>query len=140
MIRGGEANRAVENAIHNIRNMHKAHDGLDRITFCFPKVKMVGNSEYKDGSALAISAAVIARDPNKRVDKTTPITYYGKEHPIPSRFVPLQGIADVEYHVSKLNMKDLLRVGCIVFQRYKKGFGMRIPYDSRSYSGKPAKF
>ena len=140
MIRGAEANRAVENAIRNTREIRKAHDGLDRIIFCFPKVRMVGNSEYKDGSALAVSAAVIARDPNTRVDKTTPIAHYGKEHPIPSCFVPLQGIADVEYHVSKQNMERLLRVGCIVFQRYRKGFGVRIPYDSPSYSGKLAKF
>ena len=140
MIRGVKANWAVENAIRNTRKMRKAHYGLDRIIFCFPKVKMVGDGEYKDGSAFAISAAVIARNPNKRVDKTTPIAQYGRGHPIPSCFVPLQGITDVEYHVSKQNMNRLLRVGCIVFQQYRKGFGVRIPYNSPSYSGKPAKF
>ena len=31
-------------------------------------------------------------------------------------------------------------LGCIVFQKYKKGFGVRIPYDSPTYSGKPAQF
>ncbi len=139
MIRGADANRAVEETISNIRKMRKAHDGLDRIIFCFPKVKKVGDLEYRDGSIFAVSAAAIARDPSKRVNKTVRIAHYGEGHPIPSCFVPLQGIADVEYHVSKQNMERLLKVGCIVFQKYKKGFGVRIPYDSPTYSGKPAK-
>ena len=140
MIKGAEANRAAENALANIRNTRRTHDGLDRIVFCFPKVKIVGAGEYKDGSALAVSAAAIARNPSTRVDRTVLIKHYGKEHSIPSCIVPLQGIADVEYHVSRQNMERLLKVGCIVFQKYKKGFGMRIPYDSPSYSGKPTEF
>ena len=108
--------------------------------FCFPKVKKVGDHEYRDGSTFAVPAAAIARDPSKMVNKTVRIAHYGDGHPIPSCFVPLQGIADVEYHVSKQNMERLLKVGCIVFQKYKKGFGVRIPYDSPTYSGKPAQF
>ena len=140
MIRGADANKAVAETIRNIRKMRKAHDGLDRIIFCFPKVKKVGDREYRDGSTFAVSAAAIARDPCKRVNKTVRVAHYGEGHPIPSCFVPLQGIADVEYHVSKQNMERLLKVGCIVFQKHKKGFGVRIPYDSPTYSGKPAKF
>ena len=140
MIRGADANRAVEDTIRNIRKMRQAHDGLDRIIFCFPRVKQVGDSEYKDGVPFAVAAAAIARDPSSRVNGTVRIAHYGEGHPIPSCFVPLQGISDVEYHVSKQNMERLLRVGCIVFQKYKKGFGMRMPYDSPSYSGKPANF
>ena len=140
MIRGADANRAVEETIRNIRKMRQTHDGLDRIISCFPRVKKVGESKYKDGAAFAVSAAAIARNPSTRVNKAVRIAHYGEGHPIPSRFVPLQGIADVEYHVSKQNMECLLKVGCIVFQKHKKGFGVRIPYDSPSYSGKPAKF
>ena len=140
MIRGADASRAVEETIRNIRSMRKVHGGLDRLIFCFPKVKRVGDSEYKDGTAFAVSAAAIARNPSSRVDDTVRIAHFGEGHPIPSCFVPLQGIADVEHHVSKKNMERLLRIGCIVFQKYEKGFGMRIPYDNPTYSGKPAKF
>ena len=140
MIGGADANRAVEETIRNIRKTRQADDGLDRIIFCFPRVKQVGYSEYKDGAVFAVSAAAIARNPSSRVNDTVRIAHYGEGHPIPSCFVPLQGIADVEYHVSRQNMERLLRVGCIVFQKYKRVFGMRIPYDSPSYSGKPAKF
>ena len=140
MIRGAGATRAIEDTIRNIRRMREVHGGLDRIIFCFPRVKRDGDNEYKDGTAFALSAASIARNPSSRVDDTIHIAHYGEGHPIPSCFVPLQGIADVEYHVSKQNMERLLKAGCIVFQKYKKGFAMRIPYDSPSYSGKPSKF
>ncbi len=140
MIRGAVANRAVESAIGYIRKMREAHDGLDRLVFCFPKKKMAKDSEFRDGSGIAVSAAAIARNQNTMVDKTTPVTHYGKEHSIASCFVPLKSIADVEVHVSKYNVKRLLEVGCIVFQRYEKMFGMRIPYDSPAFSGKPSRF
>ena len=110
MDRGADANRAVEETIRNIRKMRQAHDGLDRIIFCFPRVKQVGDSEYKDGVPFAVAAAAIARDPSSRVNDTVRIAHYGEGHPIPSCFVPLQGISDVEYHVSKQDMERLFHV------------------------------
>lgn len=138
---GVSANNAVEAMVSEIEAQRLSHPSyLDRIVFSFPRVMMDESGKWRDGSPFLAAAAVVARNPETRVNKGVDLRYYGVGHKIPSVIVPLEGIEDVEYHVSRSNMEMLLSVGCVVFQRYKKGFGVRIPLGHPLLTGQPFQF
>lgn len=140
MKKGAIASRAVDITVSNIENLRMNDPNyLDRVTFCFPRV-LTNRGEWADGSVYVATAATVALNPEKRVDKETPLRYYEVGHKIPSVFVPLNGIEDVEYHVSRRNLERLLSVGCLVFTPYRKGFGVRIPYGHPVLTKRPFEF
>ena len=109
--------------------------------YCFPRVKtVVDGDRWVDGSAFLAAAAAIMREPETRVNKDVPLKWYDGKHSIPSAIIPLEGITDIEYHVSSRNMESLLSVGGIVFQKYLKGFGVRIPMSHPMHTGQPFSF
>jgi len=137
MKQGAVANAAVEETVKHIESMRLNHSThMSRAVFCFPRVKN-RDGEWMDGAPYVAGAAIVARDPDKRVNKEVPLKYYNEGHSIPSVIIPLEGIQDVEYKVSRNNMESLLSVGCIVFQRYRKGFGVRIPFGHPLLTGQP---
>ena len=141
MKKGAIANRAVDLTVARIgswRLNDPSH--LDNVTFCFPRVLSDFDNGWASGSAFLAGAAAAARNPENRADKETPLRYYEVGHKIPSVFVPLNGVRDVEYHVSQKNLEKLLSVGCLVFTYYKKGFGVRIPYGHPMLTGQPFEF
>ena len=142
MIRGREANQAVEESIGWIKSQRSGHpNNLDRIVFVFPRVKLQRVEGWQDGTALMMAAAAIARNPDKRRCHVPEPKYYGPEHGIPSYFVWLSGIEDLEYHVSKKNLQRLLEVGCAVFQRSgSRKVGVRIPLKNPLFHGAPFQF
>ena len=141
MKKGVTANRAADVTVARIETMRMNDDSyLDRVVFCFPRVKSTYDNRWSGGSAFIAGAAAVALNPEERVNKETPLRYYEVGHPIPSVFVPLNGIVDVEYHVSRKNLERLLSVGCLVFTPYKKGFGVRIPYGHPVLTKQPFEF
>lgn len=141
MKKGVAASRAVDVAVSEVENLRLNDPShLDRIVFCFPRVMMDGSDRWGDGSGFMAAAAAIARNPETRINKDVPLRHYKAGHKIPSVVVPLEGIVDVEYHVSRASMVRLLSVGCVVFQRYRKGFGVRIPYAHPMLTGEPFQF
>ena len=102
MIRGGEANRAVRSTLHRIRRQRSlSPDNLGRIAFSFPRIQQEGVEGWRDGSAFLVAAAAIARDPHVRLSHVREPKIYGDKHSIPSVMVWLNGIEDLEYHVSR---------------------------------------
>lgn len=131
MIKGQRANEAVDAVIGRIITAREnSAGGLDRLMFTFPKIRTTPSGEWKEGTAVVVAAIAIARDPSVRVESAPEPVTYGQEHSIPSRLVLIEGVADVEYHVSRANMERLLNVGCLVIQPYKRGkeFSVRIPF------------
>ena len=132
MIKGQRANEAVDAVIGRIINAREnSAGGLDRLMFTFPKMRTTPSGEWKEGTAVVVAAIAIARDPSVRVESVPEPVSYGQEHSIPSRLVLIDGIADVEYHVSRANVERMLEVGCMVIQPYKRGkrFTIRIPFE-----------
>ena len=138
MIKGPLANKAVDIAISQIRTLRlKSPSNLDRIVFCFPRVLRDYYDGWQDGTPLLAGMVDVMRNPENPGYKDIPIKRYDDTHSIPSVIVPLYGIKDVEYHVSRRNLERLLSVGCIVFQPYRKGFGVRIPSGYPLLTGQP---
>ena len=141
MKKGTLANLAVDLTVSRIKSWRLNDPSqLTNVTFCFPRVLTDFDDDWTDGSAFLAGAAAIARNPDNSVNKDIPLRHYKVGHKIPSVFVPLNGIRDVEYHVSRMNLERLLSVGCIVFQPYRKGFGVRIPYGHPMLTGQPFEF
>lgn len=138
LIKGSKANSAA-NAVLRWVTHQRLNDPnyLSRIVFSYPRIKQEGISKWTDGSALLAAATSIARNPESRREHIREPKTYDYEHSIPSIVVWLHGIVDIEYHVSRKNMERLLAVGCIVFQRNKRGFFVRIPFGSPLYHGQP---
>ena len=142
MKRGQMANAAVDQTISHIETARLSSASyLGRIVFCFPRVLTdFDEDRWADGSPFLAAAASIARNPDNRMNQDVPLRWYDAKHSIPSVIVPLNGIRDVKYHVSRRNIERLLLVGCIVFQKYRKGFGVRIPTSSPMLTDQPYSF
>ena len=137
----GRANQVVDAVIENISVMRLDDpQQLDRIVFCFPRIRTQGGNHWADSSPFSAAACAIARDPGSAVTQPAPIKRIGAGHAIPSVIVRLAGIEAVEHHVSRKNMERLLSVGCVVIQGDRKGFFVRIPYNSPLYHGQPYQF
>ena len=122
MIKGEKANRAVVATIDRIDAARRSNaDGLGRLPFVFPRVRTTRDGDWKDGTAIMMAAVAIARDPSVRVESVPKPITYDRNHSIPSRLVLIDGVVEVEYHVSRRNMERLLKVGCLVIQPYKGG-------------------
>ena len=139
MTQNNRANHAVESAIADILAQRSRYPSQARcVAFCFPRIKLESNDGWLPPTPLVAAAAVVARNPTRPSSTWFPsFKEFGREHSIPSVVVRLNGVTSVEYHVSRHNMERLLRVGCAVVQRDKKGFYVRIPFDSPMYHGMP---
>ena len=138
MTQKNRSDRAVESAIASIqaqRSRRPPEAGC--VAFCFPRIRLEPNDGWLPSTPLVASAAVFSRNPTRTSAWFHSVKEFGKGHPIPSAIVRLNGVTAVEHHVSRHNMERLLHVGCAVVQRDKKGFYVRIPFDSPMYHGVP---
>lgn len=128
MIRGRKANEAAERLIESLRQQRSQHpSGMHRGYFAFPQIKMVGEADWCSASIIVVSsigAVISPKDPPAVKVKDL------SKHPIPSYIVTIPGVEDFEYHVSKHNMEELLKVQCIVITPYKREqANVRIPEE-----------
>ena len=133
-------NEAIEQVIEEIVAARKAGpNGFDRIVFCFPRVRVSSDeSTWMPPSIVIGSAVAIASRPEHAKVQPPPIKKYNSRHSIPSAVVTLSDVTDVEYHVSRANMKRLLRVGCAVVRNGGgRRFEVRIPYRSPMLTNQP---
>ena len=112
------ANRAVDATVSRIESLRLNDPSLlANVTFCFPRVRTDLDEDWSGGSAFlaGAGAAAAARNPGNRTNKDTPLKYYGEGYSIPSVFVPLNGIKDLEYKVSRANMGETTecRLHCV---------------------------
>ena len=134
-------NAAVDSTIEYVQAMRLNNPNyLDRIVFCFPRVKGDMDDDWQDASAHIAAASAIARQPETAREQPPPVKAVSHRHPIPSVIVRLSGIKDVEYHGSRKNWARLLRLGIAVIQRDRDGFFVRIPLSSPMYHGQPYQF
>ena len=125
MIRGVAASDAVDQTIAYIESLRiKGPNYLGNVIFCFPRIKMDYDDRWTDASPFLAGVAGGLHNPESNLED---VTYYGEGYTMPSVVVPLSGIRDVEYQVSRQNMFRLLRVGCIVIRPNGNGFAVRIP-------------
>ena len=81
--KGALANAAVDAALSQVESLRINNPShLDRIVFCFPRI-LSNDDEWVDGSPLMAAAVVIARDPEKQVNKEIPLRYYEAGHKFP---------------------------------------------------------
>ena len=133
-------NEAIEQAIEEITTARKAGpNGLDRIVFCFPRVRLSSDEgTWRPPSVVVASALAIASRPHHAKVQPPPIKYYNSGHPIPSAVVTLSDVTAIEHHVSRANMERLLRVGCAVVRNGgRKRYEVRIPYKSPMLTNQP---
>ena len=141
MLQSNRANQAVESTIAYIEAMRLNDSNyLSRIVFCFPRVKFEESDKWQDASPLVAAATAIVRNPEKAVIQPPPIKIFGPGHKLPSVIVGLNGITAVEYHASRRNLERLLSIGCVVIQKDRKGFSIRIPFNNPMYNGTPHQF
>ena len=137
----GMTNSAVDSVIENVQAMRLNNSNfLDRIVFCFPRVKSDLDDQWADASPHVAAASAIARQPEIAREQPPPVKSISHGHPIPSAIVRLSGITDVEYYVSRKNWERLLRLGIVVIQRDRNGFFVRIPLNNPMYHGQPYQF
>ena len=134
-------NAAVDAIIENVQAMRLNNpDYLDRIVFCFPRIKSDMDDNWTNASPHVAAASTIARQPETAREQPPPVKPISHRHPIPSVIVRLSSIKDVEYHVSRKNWERLLRLGVAVIQHDRNGFFVRIPLNSPLYHGQPYQF
>ena len=133
-------NEAIEQVIKEIITARKAgSNGLDRIVFCFPRVRVSSDESMWMPPSIAIAGAVaIASRPEQAKVQPPPVKYYNSGHPIPSSVVTLSDVTAIEHHVSRANMERLLRVGCAVVRNGGgRRYEVRIPYKSPMLTNQP---
>ena len=133
-------NESIEQVIEKIITARKAGpNGLDRIVFCFPRVRVSSDESTWMPPSIAIASAVaIASRPDHAKVQPPPIKYYNSGHPIPSAVVTLSDVTTIEHHVSRANMERLLRVGCAVVRKAGgRRYEVRIPYKSPMLTNQP---
>lgn len=141
MIIGAEADAAVDSVIEWIALQRTSNsNNLERIIVAFPRVKTVWANHWQYPSPLIAAATAILRNPESRREHIPAPKTFGDGHSIPSTIVFLDGIIDVEYKVSKHNLKRLLDVGCIVVGLSKGRGQVRIPFNSPAHHGKPQRY
>ena len=128
MIKGQKAEEAAYRLIESIRWQRLQHPtGLSSGYFSFPRIKLTGDADWFPASIVvtsSIAAVMSPKDPP--AVKVKDLT----KHPIPSYMVTIAGVEDLEYHVSKYNMEQLLRVQCIVITPSKHlSANVRIPEE-----------
>ena len=137
----GMTNAAVDAVIENVQALRLNNPNyLDRIVFCFPRIKGDMDDDWTEASPHVAAASAIARHPETAREQPPPVKPISHSHPIPSMIVRLSGIKDVEYRVSRKNWERLLRLGIAVIQRDRNGFFVRIPLNSPMYHGQPYQF
>ena len=140
MIKGPRATAAAESAAAYVNQARmNGPNLLHRLVFAFPRVKIHGVSGWTSSSPTMAGVAAALRDPAKdwNIAPRKP-KIYGPGHSIPSIMVPLNGIRDVEFYVSRRSLELLLSVGCLVIQVNKKKQGfVRVPLNSPLITGEP---
>ena len=142
-VSGAIADKAVDWVVETVNRERLAVPNfLSRTVFVFPRVRTSpeDKSGWKDPTMVAAPAAAIALDPSSSVTQPAPLREWNREHPIPSVSVWLNGITDVEYHVSRKNFERLLRVGCITIRPSGRHFEMRIPWSNPLLTQQPFEF
>ena len=140
MIKGPRATAAAESAAAYVNQARvNGPNLLHRLVFSFPRVKIDGVNGWTSASPTMAGVAAALRNPAKdwNIAPRKP-KIYGPGHPIPSIMVPLNGIRDVEFYVSRRSLELLLSVGCLVIQMNKKKHGfVRVPLNSPLITGEP---
>ena len=142
-VKGAIADEAVDWVVEFINRERLAMPNLlNRTVFVFPRVRTSSEDEsgWKDPTMVAAPVASIARNPSSSVTQPAPLREWNREHPIPSVSVWLNGITDVEYHVSRRNFERLLQVGCITIRPSRRRFEMRIPWGNPLLTQQPFEF
>ncbi len=118
----------VARAHAQIEELRKQLGSLDHLYFAFPLVMAEGSRTYSDPVGLIAAAIGMSREPsNPRFRKVV-----DQKHPLPSAYVELAGVVDVEMEVPTKNAKKLLRnKRCLVIEQWGSQFVCRVPDQIR---------
>ena len=118
----------VARAHDQVEELREQLGSLDHLYFAFPQVMADGASNYSDPVVFIASAIALSRQaPNPQVRKVV-----DQRHPLPSAYIELNGITDVEMTVPTKNAKKLLKnKQCLVVEKWGSRFVCRVPDQIR---------
>ena len=111
----GVASREIARAHKMIGQLRDELGSLDHLCFAFPQVKGTHSQSFEDPSTFIAGAIARSRNPPPDTLKSE----VDCEHPLPSTYIRLDGISDVEIEVRSNNAKKLLkRKNCLVIEKW----------------------
>ena len=124
----GVASREIARAHKMIDQLGDELGSLDHLCFAFPKVKRTHSKSYEDPSTFIVGAIARSRNPPQGTLKSE-VDY---KHSLPSTYIELDGISDVEIELPSHNAKKLLkRKNCLVIEKWFDDFVCRVPNEIR---------
>ena len=123
---------AITYAHAMINNLGEELGPLDHLCFAFPQVMPIGRESCGDPSVYVLGAIVRSRKPEPGQVRGSS----GAGHPLPSSYLQVDGIADVEIQVRTNSAKKLLkRKRCLVIEKWGNTFVCRVPNELRDEIG-----
>ena len=124
----GVASREIDRAHKMIVQLGDKLGQLDHLCFAFPQVKGTHSQSYEDPSTFIAGAIARSRNP----PQGTLMSEVDCEHPLPSTYIQLDGISDVEFELRTNNAKKLLKQkNCLVVEKWGGKFACRVPNEIR---------
>ena len=101
---------------------------LEHLYFAYPHIRTEYVEGYYDPSPVVAAAISISREPSKAILGDEAIRKrIDEKHPIPSAYIKLNGVVDVEVSLSRKSAKKLRAKRCLVIERWGEEFVCRVP-------------
>ena len=124
----GVASREIARAHEMIVQLGDKLGSLDHLCFAFPQVKGAHSQSFEDPSPFIAGAIARSRNPPPGTVKSE----VDHKHHLPSTYLELDGISDVEIELPSNNAKKLLkRKNCLVIEKWGNDFVCRVPNEIR---------
>lgn len=111
----------IERTIEEIRNMRLRYD-LSHVIFTFPRIKTDMDDDWGDPSPYLAGCLGAAGQVNHPANKNIPHV--------------VNGIAQIEFEVTKPYVKRLMNLGVFTIIRHKSGFRITLPPEIREVKGR----
>ncbi len=130
--RDNDARELIIRAHKMIDRLNMELGTLDHLYFAFPRVLSSDFRPYDDPSSIVVAALASAHNPLPSEVKKI----IGAEHPLPSTYIKLNSVLDVEIAVPRKNAKTLLiNKHCLVVEKWGGEFVCRVPQEIRTGIG-----
>ena len=129
---GNDARELIIRAHKMIDRLNMELGALDHLYFAFPRVLISDFRPYEDPSSIVMAALAAAHNPLPSAVKKI----IGAEHPLPSTYIKLNSVLDVEIAVPRKNAKTLLtNKHCLVVEKWSGEFVCRVLQEIRTGIG-----
>ena len=117
------------NRVHGLLDVLAEKLGsLEHLYFAYPHIRTEYVEGYYDPSSVVAGAISVSREPSKAILGDEAIRKrIDEKHPIPSSYIKLNGVVDVEFSPSRKSLKKLRTKRCLVIERWGEEFVCRVP-------------